>query len=536
MLYWKEKRGQMRMYKAVIFDDESNICELVRTLVDWEALGITLVGVAHTGLHALELLKEQRPEIVISDIRMPGYDGIALIQKAQEIGLDAKFIMISGYKQFDYARKGLQLGAVDYLLKPIGKEELEQALKRTVDQYLDAGNVEELNRELSQSRQALWNQFVKDVRENRVPAEAFAGKALRENYALVLEGWVCAASLHIDCEDSADEELFEHVQQKLAQRVEKELGKLCTELIVFIRDNEVLALCAARQDLTLTLHSLLENARSEAQPLPGACLTLGAARPGEGPVNALMLLREAQTAVGARLLPGSPGGGCLWYKPDMAPREEGPFVCPAPLAEAIQTLSAERMEAEMDAAFARLCAGAGFGPDSVRRFFARVTEALNNAIGLLDERYRLYLERPALLLAIDRAPTAQAQYRLGLNRIQTHLGQIFESIRREQNRPVRMTKEIVEQQYMEPISLIEIADRIRLNPDYLSGLFKKETGQNFKDYLTAYRVAKAKEFLREGNESVAQIAEMVGYKDTKYFSKLFAQMVGVNPSKYRKLH
>ena len=88
---------------------------------------------------------------------------------------------------------------------------------------------------------------------------------------------------------------------------------------------------------------------------------------------------------------------------------------------------------------------------------------------------------------------------------------------------------------MEPLSLNDVAAEVNLNPVYLSVLFKKETGTNFKDYLTGVRIDTAKSLLRK-KESLAEVAEKVGYKDAKYFSKLFTRVVGVNPTQYRKLY
>ena len=91
------------------------------------------------------------------------------------------------------------------------------------------------------------------------------------------------------------------------------------------------------------------------------------------------------------------------------------------------------------------------------------------------------------------------------------------------------------QRYQGHISLSDAAEATGLNPVYLSVLFKKETGVNFKDYVANVRMDKAKELLRQG-ESISRVAELVGYQDTKYFSRLFTRVVGVNPTQYKKLY
>lgn len=119
--------------------------------------------------------------------------------------------------------------------------------------------------------------------------------------------------------------------------------------------------------------------------------------------------------------------------------------------------------------------------------------------------------------------------------VSDHLGQVRDAVRNTENQPVSIVKGIVARRYMEPLSLNDVAAEVNLNPVYLSVLFKKETGTNFKDYLTGVRIDTAKSLLRK-KESLAEVAEKVGYKDAKYFSKLFTRVVGVNPTQYRKLY
>ena len=107
------------MIKVVIADDEEKVCQLIMGLIDWESLGMRIVGVAHNGIEALERIKECKPDLIITDIRMPGYDGLELIRQTQEIKADVDFIIISGYRHFDYAQNAIKYGVGDYLLKPI---------------------------------------------------------------------------------------------------------------------------------------------------------------------------------------------------------------------------------------------------------------------------------------------------------------------------------------------------------------------------------------------------------------------------------
>ena len=117
-----QKKGIMRMIKVLIADDELKICELIFRLIDWEAMGMSVIAVAHNGRETIEIIKNEMPDIVITDIRMPGYNGVDVIRIGKEYNSDIQFIIISGYSQFDYAQDAIHYGVSDYLLKPVKEE------------------------------------------------------------------------------------------------------------------------------------------------------------------------------------------------------------------------------------------------------------------------------------------------------------------------------------------------------------------------------------------------------------------------------
>ena len=107
------------MCRVIIADDEPKVLLLIKNLIQWEELGLELVATANDGISALEMIEELHPDIVITDIRMPGYDGIELIEKAKALDPRIDFIIISGYRHFNYAQKAIRFGVEDYLLKPL---------------------------------------------------------------------------------------------------------------------------------------------------------------------------------------------------------------------------------------------------------------------------------------------------------------------------------------------------------------------------------------------------------------------------------
>jgi two-component system, response regulator YesN len=121
------------MFKVLLVDDEPFVTKALRVLIDWEQLGYGICGEASDGEKAVKLIKEQKPDVVITDIKMPKMDGLQLIKYcSEELNLDSKFIILSGYGDFKYAQQAVRYGVKDYLLKPIDEDELIEQLKNLV--------------------------------------------------------------------------------------------------------------------------------------------------------------------------------------------------------------------------------------------------------------------------------------------------------------------------------------------------------------------------------------------------------------------
>jgi len=121
------------MLKAVIFDDEYIVLQGLRQMIDWSRYGVELAGTAEDGVSALQLLRACKPDIVLTDIRMPGMDGLQLIETAAAESPETMFIVFSGFNEFEYVRRAIGLGVIDYLEKPVTVSKIEAALRRTMN-------------------------------------------------------------------------------------------------------------------------------------------------------------------------------------------------------------------------------------------------------------------------------------------------------------------------------------------------------------------------------------------------------------------
>ena len=151
------------MIKVVLADDEKKVVLLLQKLIDWEKQGFEIVGIANDGIHALELVREKQPQLLITDIRMPGCDGIELIRQARELQPGIHFVVISGYRQFEYAQNALKYGVEDYLLKPLKKDDLNGILLRVREKLGEEAELEYQLKKSDDQRQRMLLSLLKSA-------------------------------------------------------------------------------------------------------------------------------------------------------------------------------------------------------------------------------------------------------------------------------------------------------------------------------------------------------------------------------------
>ena len=150
------------MLKLLIADDEKTIRETIRSFINWEALDIEVVGTAKDGIEAYNMILDLYPDIVLTDIRMPGLSGLELIERMHKINKDMQFIILSGYNEFEYAKLAVKLGVKDYILKPVDPSEFSSTITGVITE-LD----EEHKKDEDYNRQA---NFIKQYYLSIMPA------------------------------------------------------------------------------------------------------------------------------------------------------------------------------------------------------------------------------------------------------------------------------------------------------------------------------------------------------------------------------
>jgi len=233
------------MYKAIIAEDEDMIIKGLTNIIDWEGLGIKLVGSANDGESALNLYKEQRPDIIVTDINMPVLSGLEFLRQVREMDKRPTFIIISGYDNFKYAQQAIPLGVMNYILKPINEEELTETLRKSV-QFLEKTD---LDAKLSSAVKQTLSQYRDDGNE-----------AKEENAETVRYTPVVRKVLNNLEKDCSQEVTLKELANKyhvntsyLGQLFQKEVGMHFTDYITALKNNKAKELI---QTTSLTINEI----------------------------------------------------------------------------------------------------------------------------------------------------------------------------------------------------------------------------------------------------------------------------------------
>jgi len=248
------------MYRVLIVDDEPIICKGLRDTIEWDSLGLEISGEAHNGAEALELVRANRPHILITDIRMPGMDGIRLIKAIRELGSNIRIIILSGFSDYAFLKEAIRLGVDSYLLKPIDNDELISNLADMVN-HIEKEMLRTTH--LHQGMELLRSNTLNRLVTNSIGRSEFEEKASFLDISMISEYYLCAACLP-ENENSGmagyGDPLIAFALQSICSTLAKGSGIAFTDA----KNRVILILSGGREDeLLAAAVRLLENVASK---------------------------------------------------------------------------------------------------------------------------------------------------------------------------------------------------------------------------------------------------------------------------------
>jgi two-component system response regulator YesN len=484
------------MWKAVVCDDEYIVLEALGMMVDWEGLGIELAGTAGDGVSALELIRRVKPDIVLTDIRMPGLDGLQLIETVLAEAPETHCIVFSGFNEFEYVKRAIRLGVADYVEKPITETAIERALRKVIGQIERETAIRSMERRLHDNGEALLGKAVWELLLFGKEAEPGWREQFGPDGDRVTGVTVLAAAESF--------RLPEHPAYRA----------------VHLRDD--------KHHLAVMFHFMdLPPAHwdSLADELDGAGVAVGIGRTHSSPEGAQPGWREAVRALKAAKLLNIRGAvrfGEMDSRPDnpglLSAREEAILL-------ALRAGSRAMVSAEVER-FLREIQELKPDPDAVESEMLKIIYAAEEAVGKERDRSA----KPHIEIAEAAAEGRLAEwFRDRLERLAER-----ETANRERDKhtAIEEAKQYVAHNAFRDVSLQETAAHVGLHPAYLSVLFKETTGETFIQYLTRNRVELAKSLLREGMK-ISEVSDRVGYMNPRHFGEVFKRYTGVTPGQYR---
>lgn len=502
--------------KIAIADDERlirfSISDMIREISDTESLYTSAMYEAENGKELLQIVEEFHPDIAFVDIRMPGLNGLEVIEKGRVISPNTFWVILTGYAEFSYAKQAITLGAFDYLVKPASLEDMRSVLLRIQKLLYENYIRDSLELEIHISR--IMQDIVTEELDPYFSGDSwYSGTLIIQDYAITGAGAIqLEHGVYEIARSILTDEAFQTGQASIIG------GK--PPLPSLIASQEGFPVCVIQADSPEAGTGLLElfEPRILAEPAMERLKTIGTSsltlyhiQPVKGLVSFLASVSEILLTRSLRLLSGV----------NTVYNNSSSFL-------------REYSEAELE-------------------FAAHIDELLSTAsLGTLEylEYYNYLMKQESLFfqlweksslscfLALKtgydrellRDNNSAKEYIQWLSLQPLHQEQNSETVRRQKQ--VAKALDVIHEYFQEEIGLAQIAEKMDLTPNYLSSEFHRVMGVTFTQYLTSLRMEKSKEMLEQGNMTVKEVASSVGFVSSRHFAKLFKQKYGINPSSY----
>lgn len=513
--------------KLLIADDEKLTREGIISSIDWASLGVSDIYQADDGIHGLELAKQIRPDIVLSDVRMPRLDGIEMSLRLRDLFPDINIIFMSGYSDKEYLKAAIKLKAISYVEKPINPDEIREAVLEAL-----------------KNRQQMKETIDTKLEHLKFASSSLATRLIYPGTATDQELSAEFGKLSFSVSDTtAFHTMIFSFKKPLSLVSETVTDAFYGKFYKLLRGYGLSEIHGVKQERFLichifgvalphhTLKALVSSAANMAAVLdPGFFIVVGKRVTGASRIydsynSAVILLQSCFY---------HPYGSWFIYEnkdPDIRTRTNPPVSM-----ESFQDLLNQKNPKAMESA--RLFYEALI--DSKNMMQSQVKDLYYRMLVCIREAYR-FLQLPvpeegtALPNALETVLSCETVFELN-SLLVSELTLFFEQAQlpREESSPVTAIKSFIASHYSdESLSIKDISEHVFLSASYICTIFKNETGQTLNQYITGYRIERAKKLLADPRNKVSDISSRVGYSDGNYFGKAFKKIVGLSPTEYR---
>ena len=534
----------MNTKKVLIADDEARICNLIKVLIDWQELGFDICGLVQNGNDALLLCEKYQPDILITDIRMPDLNGLELIKAVKSLLPNIQVIIITGYSQFEYAHQALRYGVVDYLLKPVKKNELIAALRKSIETSeqieKDKGNSFSGQLSVNYKKDILYQIFNAEAESTNDPD--LPQKFLNE-YHLDFNGnkWILlTVELFLDeSEDSVA--VQKYFQKKVPELVFEEFRYEKIHILTAVINNTFFFLLNGNDSLWKITREKLKELKKDFliidNLLQKIIYTISFSSMHESINEIYQAKKECQEAIEYKIIAGK--NKTISYVDLPRTRFELDFFLDKEFMSRFVSAITEMNITKISGEMAKLSVAlykhiSELDAGCVRKIYETLTRSFFATIKVFaghDDRYSV----ENVLPEIDSFYSVDSCITYINNVFSSVLNKLKNEKENAGSKTIKQAQLFINEHYAENLTLALLAKEVGLNEAYLSSIFKKQLRISVTDYITQVRIQHAKELLIRTGYDVNGISEKVGFNDSKYFSKRFKKYTGVSPKEYRKL-
>jgi two-component system, response regulator YesN len=523
------------MFKVLLVDDEKLVLDSLVNHIDWSSMNISIVGTAKNGKDALEKVRELKPNIVLTDIKMPIMDGIEFSKKAIEYDSNLKVIFLSGHDEFEYAKAAINIGAYGYILKPIEQDELRNVLEKVklkckIDNYssMTAENLKQ-----SYFKQLLVEK-TKDNRDKFITE--IANLNGRESY--LFKSIIYLAVVCIDNYSVVTKGMDNSSVEKLAKSVSTSLNNwlgACPEpsYVINLENGQYCLIISENHCLATNFQVEWKIIRENIEKLHTICMSIGICDKKGSAENISELYKFAEEAINYKFYCGKSQVIMSSEIKDTVHRNiTGLKEMETDIINTIYKGEKENVSLIVNKYFELLCA------EKVERDIINVS-----IYNLLNSIYEYFLKYNKDLYTILSEKSSILETLLSydnMTSIKEYLMDMLDSINNyfqegsENMHVINKIIKILKRDYNKVVTADDLAKEIYLTPNYIRTIFKKCTGETILEYHTKLRMEKATELLWDRSRKIYDISNMVGYENTSYFCSLFSKYCGSTPNEYRK--
>ncbi len=533
----------IKKYKVLAADDEYWSRENIRSLIPWSEYAIEFLEPACDGEEVMERIQEEKPDILLTDINMPFLSGLELLERLHKEYPDIITVAVSGYDDFEKVKGVFISGGIDYLLKPVGKEELVSVLTKALG-ILEEREVQRVRNESTRLQEYKLSSFLEDREYSALLSEKLYGRTGCQPHVSSTRTFSEVATVMVKFYDiSAIAARFEHDIFQMSYSIKSKLRELFrtkSNTVVFNYSNK--------------MSEFLVVGMADAGALQQFAVCVLNAFPVQeyGPVS--VVLHEQASSLDDI--------GTV-YREIIASLVTRPFQrthcilrCSeeknAPV-QAIENYGGSRLEDELyhllstkqQANAARLifetngfihCAENGWSYLEVKQYVGRVTNLLTAYVQKYTPKMRVQIEEDMenvdyYMKCLDGGSMIET--------LKIILDSLWENESRQQTDTVmshvEQIHQYIEKNYYENITLTSLAREYHMDASYLSRMFSKMYGESIIAFVTRKRMERAVELMQDQEKRLETISFLVGYDDYNYFSRVFRKKMGMSPREYREV-